>query len=435
MLNIIGVFFIISILGIIIIGNIFLYKKIFNDFFEPTTFYFMFIALFFGTNLLSGYKYSLETILIVFSGSIFYLFGYYLKFKIVTYRKYTIFKFDYIGERNYVTYFGWVILLALLNMVEKILELKSFGISLPEFLNNMMHFAAIHKKGGYVWLILSYPILALNYLNIYSFMKGANKCKFLCIVIGQLIFSFSLLSSSRFNYVIHILFIPLLVKQIFIDKKPIFKSYYILCGIIILPCMIILNHMRHGHLSDINFSIQAFLQYALDSLRGDTVPGRNIDSLVRYLGTHDYYNHGKYFLYQVMALIPRFIWKTKPITSFCFQATIDVFNMDPIIGGTTHTFTIFDTYSISGFLSLWICQFFLGYFSRKIYENLYMGNVFIWLFSLGFITNYINMLRGSWMDLIAFYILYTAVHYIIYIFYIYCFPKKVTKIIERKENK
>lgn len=418
--NSLGVLSVIILVVLILFINYIKYGKFINDLFEPTTFFMIFILVFFGINYISKYEYYWMTILTVFLGSLFYIIGYYANIKVSidkrTVKTVKLETSNVIYEIGVIRYLTRTILLSITNFVIKLIEIRSYGISFSAFFNNMMKFAAISKEGGYVWMALTYPIVVMNYINMISYLKSKNR-KYAVIIIGQIIFCIGLLSTSRFNYIINAVFIPLILKQVYIDKKPSFKKYYLIILVSILPIMIILNFIRHGQFELISFDFYSLLQNTMDSLRGDTNPGQKLDALIRYLNQTNNYNYGKYFIYQVISVVPRKIWKSKPITSFCFQYTVDVFKKDPIIGGTTYTFTIFDTYSVGGILACCLLTMLFGMISRFLYENMYNGSLFVQIFSFVVITNYINVLRGSWMDMISIYILYIVINTLFYMYY------------------
>lgn len=420
--NVFGLFSIFIVIIVIILINCTIYGKFMNDLFEPTTFYMIFLVVFFGINYLSEYEYSWSTIVIVFIGSIFFLIGYYFKFRLSFGKRNSKVKKLYlenaIQKIGVSKYLIRTIIISLLNITIKIIEMQGYGISLSSFLHNMMYFAALSKKGGYVWLGLTYPLLVLNYINMIAYLKNEKK-KFFVIILGQILFSVGILSTSRFTYIVNVVLVPLMIKQVYVDKKPSFKMYYLVILLLILPAMIILNYIRHGQYELISFSISSLIQNMADSLSGDTNPGQKFDALVRYLEQTGNYNYGKYFIYQVISVVPRKIWGSKPVTSFCYQYTMDVFGMDPISGGTTYTFTIFDTYSVGGMIPCCICQVIFGKVSSFLYRNVYRGSVFVQIFAIVVITNYINILRGSWMDVISIYFLYIVVNVIFH----FCFQK------------
>lgn len=427
--NELGIILSIILIIIIVLCNYTKYGKVCNDFFEPTTFYVILIVVFFMSNFASDFEFVRKTIYIYFIGSIAFIFGYFFNIKVSNQRKVRLIKHNVIEQITTRSYVFRTLMICLANIIVILLKLRSYGISFDEFIGNMMLLASVSKSGGYVWLILSYPLEVFNFLNIFAYVKNRKAKSLIVVILCQILISLSLFRTSRFAYIIALILLPLLVKQIMIDKKPKFNMKYIIICIMILPFMIVLNLVRHGYYGEINFGINELFEYTQDFIKGDTIPIRCLNDLVKYMENHNYYNYGKYFIYQVLSLIPRAIWKSKPITSFNFQATLDVFNKDPILGGTTYTFTVLDTYTVCGYFSLILGQAFLGWFSRKMYVTLYnqRANQFIWLFSFGFILNYINMLRASWMDMVAIYLFYFITNIVMYKLYVWFGRKKLIR--------
>lgn len=428
-INILGLVLVLIIVLLILILNIVKYGKIINDFFEPTTFYVVFLILFFGVNYTTDFEYSINTIFVVFIGSIAYILGYYSKFFKIFVNKKKIFLYDIAISITFKKYLLNTILISIANIVVLLLKLRSYNIGFYNFFDNMMLLAVAGKVGGYIWMIFTYPLEAMNYINIYRYLKGKKKLALIGVAIGQLIVSLSLFRTSRFAYIINLILLPLLLKMIFIDRKPKFSLKIIFYSILILPLMIILNNIRHGDFSNIDLSFSSLFGYIQDTLNGDTKPGRLLDGLIRFVDNNYFYNYGKYILYQILSIIPRAIWPDKPITSFCYEYTMLVFNRDPIINKETFTFTVFDSYSVFGYPSLIALQFIFGVFSRWIYYLLYnTKSVFVILFVLPFILNYINTLRGSFLDQISFFILFIVVNITIYYWFILFKKSDLTRI-------
>lgn len=409
--NDIGIILMMLVIFIILVFNLLFYKKIINDFFEPTTIYILFIILFFILPFLSSYEFNINTIFVVFCGSIFFITGYYITSK----NKSNYFKYNYIKSLKLFKFIIYSLILTSFNIFIGLLKLKSYNITLISFFKNMMIMANLTKKGGYVWMFLSFTIYALYLTNIQRLIVSYKKKKiFIVIIIAQLIFTISTFATSRFIYITNVLFIPLILYYVYIVKKPIFKLKYIFIGWLILPLMIILNEIRHGNFNNLEFSLEAILKYTNDSLKGDTKPSRLLDQYISYFDNTNKYNLGKFAVYQVLALIPRAIWPNKPITSALIFYTQEIFNVNAF-EKETYTFTIFDTYSILGYLSLIAFSYFLGYFSKKQYNNLYISNnVYLIIFSIMYISNFINTLRGSFIEQAPFFILYFVVLLIIY---------------------
>lgn len=417
MANDIGILLGFIIIFIIILMNFLKYGKIINDFFEPTTFYMAFILVFFIVNFTTTFEYNLNTIFVIFIGSISYIFGYYSKIYMLFKSKRRLFKYDVRHEMKTKKYIISTVILSIMNLIVVILKLKSFGIGFAAFLTNMMLVSSAAKIGGYVWIALAYPLAVINYINIYRFIQNKKSSSLLIIMFCQVIFTISQFQTSRFIYILNVILLPLLIKLIFIDKKPKFNIRFLIIGVGILPLMIILNEIRHGSISEVSLSFNSLLNYLQDSLKGDTIPGRALNDLVVFVDRNKHYNLGKYIIYQVLAVVPRFIWLSKPIVSFCFQYTILVMNLDPVLDKTM-TFTIFDVYTIFFYPGLIIMQIFLGAFSRWIYHLLYnRKNIFVLAFVIPFSLNYINTLRGSFVDQISLLILYLTINILIYIFY------------------
>jgi hypothetical protein len=417
MANDVGILLGFVIIFIILLMNFLKYGKIISDFFEPTTFYMAFIFVFFIINYTTSFEYNINTVFVVFVGSIFYIIGYYSKLYLLFKSRKNFFKYDVLNDIKAKKYILSTVIVSILNVLVFMIKLKSFGISFSAFLTNMMLVSSAAKVGGYVWIALSYPLSVMNYINIYRFIQNKKSSSFVIIILCQILFTISQFQTSRFIYILNVIFLPLLIKMIFIDKKPVFNVKLLVIGVGILPLMIILNEIRHGNISQISFSVSSLLRYLQDSLKGDTIPGRALNDLVIFVDNNKHYNMGKYIIFQIFALVPRFIWVSKPIVSFCFQYTILVMNLDPVLDKTM-TFTIFDVYTMFFYPGLIMMQLFLGAFSRWIYHLLYnRKNIFVLAFVIPFSLNYINTLRGSFVDQISLLILYVIINTLIYMYF------------------
>lgn len=406
-INNIGIILMSLIIVIILILNIVFYKKIINDFFEPTTLYILFIILFFILPFFSDYEFNINTIFVVFCGSIFFILGYYITSKKT---KSNYFKYNFIKKLKLSKFILYSLCLISFNIFVGISKLKSYNLTLIEFLKNMMIMANLAKKGGYIWMLLSFGVYAIYLTNVQRLILSYKKRKiFIVVVIAQIFFTISTFATSRFIYITNVIFIPLILYFIYVIKKPIFKIRYIFIGWLILPLMIILNEIRHGNFNNLEFSLESILKYTSDSLKGDTKPSKLLNQYIEYFDKTANYNLGKFLLYQLIALVPRAIWINKPITSSLIFYTQEIFNINAF-QKETYTFTIFDTYSILSYLSLIIFSYFLGYFSKKQYNNLYISkNIYLIIFSIMYISNFINTLRGSFVEQIPFFILYFVI--------------------------
>lgn len=410
--NEIGLIGSLVIFGLIGFLNVVKYKKFINDFFEPTTMYSIFIFLFFTLNFYLGdVKFLKSTSFIFFIGSIFFVLGYYSKtYKIFNWIK-NGFRYSTIKRINTNKYIFYTLIISLTNVFVFYLKARSYGVSIYEFISNIMKIQGQFKVGGYIWLALSYPLSAIQLLNTFRYCENKKKINIIVIFIMQLIFSISTLSGSRFTHVVNVIFIPWMLFSIFYKGKPIFKFKHIILGVAILPLMFALNQLRHGYkVGEID------TQTIIRSVVSDTNPGRNFNEMVKYLHRTNNYDFGRFFFLQFISIIPRKLWISKPITSLNFYYTQEIMGIDPVVDGTTMTFTLFDSYAILSYPMLLIFQYLIGAIMRLFYKELYAEkkNFYLMLFTFPLILNFINSLRASIIDQISFFMLFVIIIWFLY---------------------
>ncbi len=399
-------------LTLLILISVYGYQTLINksrsiDLLDPVIGFIIFFAVFIlNQTVLTGFQYSFYSGAVILIGTISFLIGRYTKINI-TKKKGPLLRQKQITTSKIIYS---TIIFSALNFIILLVKIKSYGLGLSEYLIQMFAFHAKYgKMGGYIWLGLSLPVKYLFFKNLLLYNDYDPKTRKVLLSIPLLlIFSLSGLSASRWSLISSIILFPLLIYQITYLKKGLFKAYFIPIGLFILPLMIFLNIARQDGFEN----AQAYIKknnvksLALESLSGDTNPGRNLEDLTDYLSKTSDYHYGKYLASQFLFFIPRKIWQEKPITSFNFAYTLKVKKEDPIIDQTTYTFTVFDFVSISGISSLIIFMFLFGRFSARLYQILYTNteeiNPYMKVFSMLFILNYLNFLRGSVLDSIAF---------------------------------
>ncbi len=62
-----------------------------------------------------------------------------------------------------------------------------------------------------------------------------------------------------------------------------------------------------------------------------------IGNLITHYATHPF-EYGYQFMLNIITFIPRFIWEGKPITSFSFRLSSDIFGEIGLGGAWIHTF-------------------------------------------------------------------------------------------------
>jgi oligosaccharide repeat unit polymerase len=377
------------------------------DLLDPVTSFIIFFTLFILNQIvLTGFRYSIYSGAVILIGTICYLIGTYTKINVKK-KKGQLLRQKKISTSKIIYS---TIIFSAINFIILLVKIKSYGLGLSEYLIQMLAFHAKYgKMGGYIWLGLSLPVKYLFFKNLLLYNGYEPKpSKILISIPLLLIFSLSGLSASRWGLISSVILFPLLIYQITYLKKGLFKAYFIPIGLFIFPLMIFLNIARQDGFENAQAYIKknSVSSVALESLSGDTNPGRNLEDLTDYLSKTSDYHYGKYLASQFLFFIPRKIWQDKPITSFNFAYTLKVKKEDPIIDQTTYTFTVFDFVSISGLSSVIIFMFLFGRFSATLYKILYTNieeiNPYIKVFSMLFIVNYINYLRGSVLDSIAF---------------------------------
>lgn len=411
---------------LIAVFNVILYKKVVSDLFEPTTWFVAFLVVFFLPQVfLNSFKFHYYTSFLIFAGSLFFVLGYYVNSYRFYYRL-NWFHYNYHKPLIFRKFIVLGIVLAGLSFLIVLLKVRSHGLSLSEYLLNMFLFHAEYgKKGGYIWMILTNPVKYLLFISIFRYLDSTKKSRKKFIVVGFVVLLYLIgnLSASRWAYISMIFLLLPLLYFIFVRKRPYFKLYFLLIGLLIFPIMIFLNVVRqNGVERAISYTKEkGVIELGIESLQGDTNPGKNFQYLVHYLDETGDYHYGKYLATQFLFAIPRKIWSGKPKTSLCFVYTEKVMKEDPIADGTTYTFTFFDFYAILGLPSLCLFTFLVGAFCRFLYTQLYACKLnYYWLaFSIPFILNITNYFRGSFQDSIAFIMLDLLIIYAIYKTYKY----------------
>jgi len=416
--NILGAILTSLLIVIIFFVNAIKYRKLIRDLFEPTTFFVIFLGAFFLFNFLFvDYEFSLGTIFIVFFGSLFFIVGYYSKLsKILSDFFNKLFPYFRIKTPTKSTLITFSIIFILLWIVFMFLRLEYYFTSLGEFFTSTIKFHAQTKMGGYMFYPLFALVSTLFYFFIFSFLeKKQTVPAFILSTILIILFTLVTIGGGRWPIIAGVFLTPFLLYQLFIIKKASLNLKLLIIFLLTPFLLIVLNQFRHyGFEAVYQIPKMKLVETSLLSLKGDTVPVRNLDKLYRYINATGDYHYGWYFISQLISFIPRVVWEEKPITSFCFAYTKKVYGIDPIKDITTHTFTMFDGYAWLGWGTLLFVSFFVGVFSSAVYRSMWKKNVFFLIFSVSYIIGFLPMIRGSFIDMIPFYIVKFLVIAILY---------------------
>ena len=158
--------------------------------------------------------------------------------------------------------------------------------------------------------------------------------------------------------------------------------------------MAVMNNIRNGYSWNNEFSDGA-LAAIVSQMAGDAEPARNFNVLIERL---DEFNYGYYLLMQIVSVIPRAVWPSKPYTSMLVNYTDTYFNIDAIRDGKTLTFTFMNYYTIGGVVTLIIGMYLTGRVLKFIYNKIYAGSIKYFVLFVPIMVNLINYYRGSLLD-------------------------------------
>ncbi len=406
---------------LILYFNKLLYGSILNDFFNPSFSFILFLLIFFVNLNTKENDFGVLTGILVFTGSIAWMLGFYLNgFKFIRIHKWMpSFELKGISTSHYILY---QLIFVALCFGLTIFKLRTFGYSLQDYLLNMLLVENENvKEGGNFWTLFYHFIKFPMMVNHFRLLKNTKNVylKVFLICFTEVLFSLAALSSSRLGYIMAFVFAYFMYCRAR-GKRPTVNYFTVSLLILAFPVLNMLNRLRNGDIEWLtNFHISDLWDLGERTLSADANPGQNFDILVKYLSnTHDYH-WGFFFISQFFFLIPRFLWPGKPITSFEFEYTIRVMHEHPIQDGTTYTFTAFDAYAGFGIPSLIIIMLLFGIITRYFYEMFYKRDVncLIIIYGTTIILYYINLLRASVVDLSAYYFLDFALILAFYILY------------------
>lgn len=408
-LNIAGAILISLLIILIAAINTIKYGKPIRDLFEPITFFAIFLGAFFVFNFLFiNYEFSAGTISIVFLGSLFFIVGYYNNLARILSRFFNkLFSYGTMKVPTKTTLIFFSIIFIILWVIIMLLRLKYYSTSLSEFFASTITFHAQTKMGGYIFYPFFTLFTMLFYFFIYSFLEKKQRISALVLTsILIILFNIVTVGSGRWDIIAGVFLTPLLLYQLFIIKKPSFNPKVLVIFLLIPFLLIVFNEFRHRGLESIStITNSELIETSLSSLQGDTNPSRNLDMLYRYIDERGDYHYGWYFVSQFVSLVPRIVWEGKPITSLPFAYTKKIYDIDPVEDITTYTFTIFDSYAWFGWGTLFFVSFLTGIFSNAVYRSMWNRNVFFLLFGVSFILGFLPMIRGSFIDMIPFYVI------------------------------
>jgi hypothetical protein len=168
----------------------------------------------------------------------------------------------------------------------------------------------------------------------------------------------------------------------------------------IIPALFAMNELRHGY-SEVEFAARA----ALVSFVTDLSPGANLKALISHVDTYGF-DHGFFLLSPAIALIPRALFPSKPITSLQFYYTQRLFYEDPLEDQTTYTFTMFDSYTAFGLVSLVLVSAFYGLLFARIHRTaVRSAKPWATVFCLEMCLLCVNIFRTNLFDAAAILIL------------------------------
>lgn len=287
-------------------------------------------------------------------------------------------------------------------------------------------------------------ILISHIINIQKIKKVYNPSNFkiLCLTyLGSAIFLFFvqlLTTSSRLGMIIQLILIFLQYKYIFAElpisfnriKFKLINIFYFFVFCTLPPLFSFLSLFRQGREGG-SFNL---IQNSLHGLSGffTMTEFAVLYSLLKNLEID--FEYGYSFLLDIIQFVPRFLWTNKPITSFSYRLSQEVYNLSPENPSTwVHTFTPwgegymqFSTIGviIASLLLILIASLAVGFVNRY--------QIFTFNFLFLFLPTYITTFRG---DLSAafgrFYdfFLFSLIGYLFLVILLKIIPLSKTKII------
>jgi oligosaccharide repeat unit polymerase len=172
----------------------------------------------------------------------------------------------------------------------------------------------------------------------------------------------------------------------------------------------LLHAVRSG---DIDSDVDVYsLDYIAEIMASDASPGRNFSELATYVDAAGY-NYGKYLALAPLQFIPRSLWEDKPTTSLQADYSRDLFGLD-YKDGVTFTFTIFDSYSFLGVVSLALVSFLWGkLFMYTYHAQLREKRPYMKIQLALLLVNSFNFFRGNVLDFLAPVLLSLTLAYVL----------------------
>lgn len=282
-------------------------------------------------------------------------------------------------------------------------QLTLSGISLEAFLECPICETSLTGKKNVAATAAFYTVV-LSWIDVkaYQLLKQDPRWSVaLMLGVFRMVFYAASLGTGRVALLIHLALPVLLLALIRRDLMSRMRQCVLLAGggLMLLPALYGLNILRHGQLEG-TFD---FLEI-VTSFKSDLNPGENLDHLFRYIDNQGF-DFGFFLVSPLIALIPRDLFVDKPITSLQFFYTERIFNTDPILDVTTYTFTLFDSYSAFGVVSLVLVTIAYGMFFAKIYQGLSSRHDATVIFCAELCLGAINIYRTNLFDAIVFLIL------------------------------
>lgn len=355
-------------------------------------------------NVLNGFDFSAYIAFLLFLSLSFFFIGYLANKKV-----HPIAQYNGLKKRRYFLKFMLLIVLkfALLN-----LKLYTNGFTLQEYFVNMLFYHSHYGKlGGYVWNIIEQPVQAIFFILSYKYIiERRNLRSVIIIALIGLAMQLAGLSQSRWGYIQALFILPMVYWTVLVKRKPGLNPMVILLAPLIGGLMAIMNNIRNGYSWNNAFSDGA-LAAIISQIAGDAEPARNFNVLIERL---DDFNYGYYLLLQIVSIIPRAIWPTKPYTSMLVNYTDIYFNIDAIKDGKTLTFTFMDYYTLGGVITLIIGMYLTGRFLNFVYKKIYAGSIKYFVLFVPIMINLINYYRGSFLDGLLLTTVQLFSYYLIY---------------------
>ena len=286
----------------------------------------------------------------------------------------------------------------------------SFDFSIENIITNLANESASQKQDIAGGVVINTIITLVFWLNLIGL---SQKGRLTLAIVWFILFQIASQQTGRFLIVSQLLL--LIVIHYDINSKR-FNGVVVMAALLSMVVAFPLLHaIRSGDINKEDLNVYS-INYISEIINADAAPGQYFFDLADYADQFGY-NYGYFAAIIPLQLIPRFIWEGKPTTSLQAVYTQKIYNIDHL-DGVTFTFTIFDSYSYFGIVSIAIVSAFWGLVFMNLFNfQLHTAHPFLRI-QLGLLLiNMFNFFRGNVSDFIAPILVGTAIAYFMDLFF------------------